>query len=97
MATARVAPIKAETPVAEESATKTVFESYPWLPCQAHVEIPVPGFTVGDLLKLAKGDVVLTATSSTKDVPMHINRIPLGSGKFEVVEERLAIRITEFA
>ncbi|HXX01416.1 MAG TPA: FliM/FliN family flagellar motor C-terminal domain-containing protein [Candidatus Acidoferrales bacterium] len=97
MATAQVAPVKGETSVADKAAAKTVFESFYWLPCQANVEIPVPGFTVGDLLKLAVGEVVHTVTPSSKEVPIRINKIPLGSGKFEVVDERLAVRITEFA
>ena len=95
MATARVTPVKSEAVVAEQSAA-TVFESFHWLPCQASVEVPVPGFTVGDLLRLTPGAIVQTATPAAKDVPIRINRILLGSGKFEAAGEWLAVRITEF-
>ena len=96
MATARITPVKSEAPAAT-TATESVFEAFFWLPCQANVEIPVSSFTVGDLLKLAPGAVVHTKTASTKDVPIRIDQILLGSGKFEVMGERLAVRITEFA
>ena len=95
MASPRVAPIRPEN-VAQENSSTNVFESFGWLPCQAAVEITVPGFTVGDLLKLAKDAVVQTKSPSSKDVPILINKILLGSGQFEVVEDRLAVRITEF-
>jgi len=97
MATARVTPVKSETTAAETPAHESVFESFYWLVCRANVEISVPGFTVGDLLRLSPGAVVQTATASAKDVPVRINEILLGSGKFEVIGERLAVRITEFA
>ena len=97
MATARITPVKSETPAAETPAALTVFERFGWLVRRVNAEIPVPGFTVGDLLKLAPGAVVQTATPAGKDVPVRINGILLGSGKFEVIGDRLAIRITEFA
>jgi hypothetical protein len=97
MATARVTPVKSEPAAGETAAHEGVFESFYWLVCRANVEIPVPGFTVGDLLRLTPGAVVQTATPSSKDVPIRINEILLGSGKFEVIGERLAVRITEFA
>jgi len=97
MATARVAPAKIESSAAEIPVSESVFDSFYWLVCQAKVEIPVPGFTVGDLLALTPGAIVQTATPCAKDIPIQINRISLGSGKFEVIGERLAIRITEFA
>ena len=97
MATARVAPVKSETTAAETSPALTVFESFGWLLRAVNAEIPVPGFTVGDLLKLAPGAVVQTATPAGKDVPIRVNGILLGLGKFEVIGDRLAVRITEFA
>jgi len=57
----------------------------------------VPKFTVGDLLKLREGSVVQTTTRVADDVPLRINTTLLGWGRFEVVEDRLAVRITELA
>ena len=57
----------------------------------------MPKFTVGDLLNLCKGSVVQTATRVANDVPVRINTALLGWGRFEVVDDRLAVRITELA
>ena len=95
MATAQVAPISTEIEPLEN--LRNVTEAFYWLPCSATAEIAVPGFTVGDLLGLRKGMVVQTLSAVTNSIPVRVNNIPLGSGQFEVVGERLAIRITEFA
>jgi len=57
----------------------------------------VPKFTVGDLLNLRNGGVVQTATRVADDIPLRVNKILLGWGRFEVADDRLAVRITELA
>ena len=96
MASARVAPIRPTPPQQPERAASPI-EFYHWLTCNASVDIPVPHFTVGDLLKLKMGIVLQTASQTTNDVPVYINKILLGRGQFEVVEKRLIVRITELA
>ncbi len=96
MATAQVAPVRTEAPQAKEKERGTSpIDAYLWLRCKTTAEIPVPGFTVGDLLNLRVGSVVQTATPVANDVPVKANNIPLGRGRFEVVEDRLVVRITE--
>ena len=95
MATARVAPAKPE-PQPQDNLAQAI-ESFHWLCCQASSEIPVPRFTVGDLLNLRKGAVVQTASAAANDVPVRINGFVVGHGRFEVVGDKLAVRITEFA
>ena len=94
MASAQVAP----TAVAIEPLEnlRQVTEAYYWLPCSTTAEIAIPGFTVGDLLRLREGTVVQTQSAVQNAVPVRVNNILLGSGQFEVVRDRLAIRITEF-
>jgi flagellar motor switch/type III secretory pathway protein FliN len=96
MASARVAPIRPAPQQHQEPVVNPV-ESFHWLTCQATTEISVPHFTVGNLLNLKKGAVIASATSSTNDVPLYINKILLGKGQIEVIEKRLTIRITELA
>jgi len=96
MATAQVAPAQTDTPPAPESANNPI-EAYHWLRCKTTAEVAVPKFTVGDLLSLRKGSVVLTTTPVANDIPLRVNKILLGWGRFEVVNERLAVRITELA
>jgi flagellar motor switch protein FliN/FliY len=95
MATARVAPAPSEAPTPE--STNHPIEAYLWLRCKTTAEVPVPKFTVGDLLNLRKGSVVQTATRVANDVPIRVNTTLLGWGRFEVVDDRLAVRITELA
>lgn len=74
-----------------------LLDSMPWLPCTLSLELPVVRFTVGDLLKLAEGSIVETATHHTSDVPLRVNRMLIGWTEFEVVGDRMAVRITEQA
>jgi len=96
MATAQVAPARTEAPDVPARSTSSI-EAYHWLCCKASAEVPVPKFTVGDLLNLREGNIVQTATPVATDVPLRVNKILLGWGRFEVVEDRLAVRITELA
>jgi flagellar motor switch protein FliN/FliY len=96
MATAQVAPARTDAPPAQENANNPI-EAYHWLRCKTTAELAVPKFTVGDLLSLRKGSVVLTTTPVANDVPLRVNKILLGWGRFEVVNDRLAVRITELA
>ncbi len=96
MATAQVAPVRAESPQAKEPANGPI-DAYHWLQCRTTAEIAVPRFTVGDLLNLRKGSVVRTMTPVANDVPVKVNKILLGWGRFEAVDDHLAIRITELA
>ena len=96
MATSQVAPIRTESPQAKEPANGPI-EAYHWLQCKTTAEIAVPKFTVGDLLNLRKGSVARTTTPVAHDVPVKVNKILLGWGRFEAVNDRLAIRITELA
>jgi flagellar motor switch/type III secretory pathway protein FliN len=67
----------------------------PWLPCTLALEVAVVGFTVGSLLKLAKGSLVQTTCHQSTDIPLHVNGILMAWTEFEVVGERLAARITD--
>jgi flagellar motor switch/type III secretory pathway protein FliN len=96
MATAQVALAPKEAPQAQAIAESPI-EAYHWLRCTATAEIPVPKFTVGDLLNLRQGSVVRTTTPVANDIPLKINGILFGQGRFEVADDRLVVRITELA
>jgi flagellar motor switch/type III secretory pathway protein FliN len=72
-------------------------DSMPWLPCTLSLELPVVQFTIGDLLSLTKGSVIQTACHQTSDVPLRVNQLLIGWTEFEVVGDKLAVRITEQA
>jgi flagellar motor switch/type III secretory pathway protein FliN len=72
-------------------------EKFGWLPCQLSLEIPIVNFTVGDLLRLQKDSIVETACLSTSDIPLRANGLLVAWAEFEVIGNRLALRITELA
>ena len=76
---------------AEEARWRPVLN----LPCQLTVELPLPAFRVADLLKLQKGVVIGTSWQLARDVPLRINGTLIGWSEFEVVGDRLAVRLTE--
>ena len=67
------------------------------LPCQLTADLSVPEFRVSDLLKLHVGSVIGTGWHASRDVPLRINGTLVGWSEFEVVGNRLAVRVTELA
>jgi len=67
------------------------------LSCSLVVEFPLPGFTVGDLLRLQKRSVIDSHWHIGTDVPLRVNGELVAYGEFEVVGSQLAVRVTELA
>jgi flagellar motor switch/type III secretory pathway protein FliN len=90
---------KAVEPIlpASTPSVQDPLDSMPWLPCTLSLELPVVRFTIGDLLKLTKGSIVETACHTTSDVPLRVNQLLIGWTEFEVVGDRMAVRITDQA
>lgn len=74
-----------------------LYDLLPWLPCTLALDIPVIHFTVGHLLTLARGSIVETAFHQSSDLPLHVNGQLVGWTEFEVVGDRLAVRLTELS
>jgi len=87
----RVNPIAVE----EAPASKDPLDAVPWLPCTLTVEVSAVNFTIADLLGLKEGSIVETSCHHTSDLPLRVNHILIGWTEFEVVGDRLAVRITE--
>jgi flagellar motor switch/type III secretory pathway protein FliN len=68
-----------------------------WLPCTLSLDVPVVRFTIHDLLTLKKGTIVETAYHQTSDLPLRVNQMLVGWTEFEVIGDRLSVRITEQA
>lgn len=67
------------------------------LPCHLTVDLPVPEFTVGDLAGLEKDSVVDSHWNVTQDVPLRVNGELVALSEFEVLGDKLAVRVTELA
>jgi flagellar motor switch/type III secretory pathway protein FliN len=72
-------------------------EYLPWLPCTLALDLPVMNFTISDLLSLTKGSIVETAYHQSSDLPLRVNGQLVGWTEFEVVGERLAVRLTDLS
>ncbi len=67
------------------------------LECDLSLELPVPGFTVAELLRLDEQSVLDSKWPQGEDVPVRVNGQLVAWAEFEVVAGRLAMRITEWA
>ncbi len=67
------------------------------LSCDLSIDLPVPKFTVADLLRLESGTVIETQWALGEDVPVRVNGQLIAWAEFELVGESLAVRITEWA
>ncbi len=65
------------------------------LPCRLTVDVPLPGFTVADALRLRRGSVINSHWRVGTDIPLRLNGELIARGEFEVVGNHLAVRITE--
>jgi flagellar motor switch/type III secretory pathway protein FliN len=67
------------------------------LPCRLVLETPVINFTVGTLMRLEPGSVVETAAQHNEDLLIHVNGQVVGTVKFDVTRDKLAVRLTGVA
>ncbi len=92
----------AEAAVEVQAANPTVTEPDAWrhvlcLPCQLTVDLPMPGFTVADVVRLRRSSVINSHWRAGEDVPLRLNGELIARGEFEVVGNHLAVRLTELA
>ena len=65
------------------------------LPCVLHVALEVPHFTIRDLMALSLHSVVDTRRREGTHVPVLVNGVMVAWAEFDVIDERLAVRMTE--
>lgn len=89
--TAAVRKLEVAGPVTDSEAWRQALA----LPCRLTVELPLPDFTVGNLAQLAKDEVIDSHWSISEDVPVRVNGVLIAWSEFEVVGNRLGVRLTE--
>jgi len=92
----------AEAALARELDPEPAERSAAWaqvlyLPCQLSVDLPLPKYRVADVLCLQPGSIVTTQWRVGADVPLQVNGELVAWGEFEVIENRLVLRLTELA
>ena len=68
-----------------------------YLPCTLTLDLPIPEIRVRELIELDADSILDTKWVQSKDVPVRVNGRFIGWAEFEVVGDRLAVRITELA
>lgn len=67
------------------------------LTCNLSVDLPLPNISLKDLLVLHVGSLVNTHWMLGNDVPLRVNGQLLAWCEFEIVDGKLAVRVTELA
>ncbi len=65
------------------------------LPCQLRIELRIPDFKVRDLLALEVDSIVDSRRKEGLHMPVSVNGEMIAWAEFDVVEEQLAVRLTE--
>ncbi len=86
-------PVVLEKPVDETSLAALAAK----LPLQLDLRVPVPSFRVQSLLSLEKGQIVETIWPHTEDLPLWAGDVQLVWTEFEVVDQKLGVRVTRLA
>jgi len=65
------------------------------LPCRLSVALEVPHFTIRDLISLSVNSLVDTRRREGAHVPVLVNGVMVAWAEFDVIDGRLAVRMTE--
>jgi flagellar motor switch protein FliN/FliY len=85
-------------PEAREQVEASVFSpSVALLPVELDVAVPVRDFRVRNLLALEPGQLIESQWVHGEDVPLASGEVQLAWSEFEVVESRMAVRVTRLA
>lgn len=79
---------------AEPSAGADIPALFQRLPVSLIVSVPVREFRVKNLLSIAAGALIETQWNHGEDIPLASGDVQLAWSEFEVVDARLAVRVT---
>lgn len=85
------------TPPIERAKAFELTSSLARVALELDVAVPIRGMRLGDLIALDRGQVIETQWHHEEDLPLAAGKVQLGWTEFEVVDTRLAVRITRLA
>jgi len=86
------------SPPAADSGGETAFSPRVLrLPVELEIAVPVRGFRVRNLLALSPDELIESRWNSGTDLPLAVGDVTLAWAEFEVVESKLAARVTRVA
>ncbi len=89
-----VEPVAAEPIDSEAIDSTTLRPPVARMPVEVDVAVPVPEFRVRHLLTLEPGQVLETQWGQSDDLPLAAGDVQLAWSEFEVLDSRLAVRVT---
>ena len=92
-----MASLPMTVPIRKAELSEELWSEAAMLPCVLSVDVPLKDFAVRDLLQLEPGSIVESKNVNGADLPIFVNSRLIGWAEFEVVGQRLAIRLTELA
>ncbi|WP_263359577.1 FliM/FliN family flagellar motor C-terminal domain-containing protein [Acidicapsa ligni] len=92
-----IATLEVNTQLLEGDSHFSLSPACSRLPVGMAVAIPVREFRVRNLLTMAPGEVIGTQWANGEDLPLNSGDVQLAWSEFEVVDTRLAVRITRLA
>jgi flagellar motor switch/type III secretory pathway protein FliN len=92
-----MASLPMTVPIRKGELSEELWSEAAMLPCVLSVDVPLKDFAVRDLLRLEPGSIVESRNVNGADLPIFVNARLIGWAEFEVVGQRLAIRLTELA
>jgi flagellar motor switch/type III secretory pathway protein FliN len=87
----KIVPISPWMPRIEEHPA---WETLAQLRVTIRVGVALNRFKVQDLLLLKEGQVFESLSPDTEDVPLMVGKVQLGWSEFEILEQRMALRLT---
>jgi len=84
----------------QAESTTTAPEIWPEvmdLPCRLTVSMEIPHFTIRELLELGVNSLLDTRRREGAHVPVNVNGVMVGWAEFDVIDGRLAVRMTEMS
>jgi flagellar motor switch/type III secretory pathway protein FliN len=92
-----VAPRQALVPAAAQEEATAFSPVVLRLPVELDIAVPVREFRVRNLLALSPGQLIESQWGNGNDLPLAAGDVHLAWTEFEVVETKLAVRITRVA
>ncbi len=86
--------VRAPANLLNERDSRVLDSAVSRIPIEIDVAVPVKGFRVRNLLALAVGDVIASQWLHCDDLPLGGRGAQLAWAEFEVIDEKLAVRIT---
>lgn len=90
-------PAETEASAAVQALRRTIEDRVTQAPLRLEIRLPIRGMRVKDVLGLRKGAIFETEWPADEDIPGDCGGVQLVWTEFEVIDKKLAVRVTRLA